>query len=358
MKIQEKLSTCPTTPGVYLMKNTQGEIIYVGKAKNLKKRVKSYFNKENTPKTKALVSKIADIDFMVTATESEAFILECNLIKKYKPRYNVCLKDDKTYPYIKISLDEKWPGIYVVRRPQFDKALYFGPYSSAGSVRVILRFITKVFPIRDCTNSKFANRTRPCLSYDIGRCTAPCVDFVELPRYQEDVENLVKFLRGHVRPVFMSLKNKMNDLSRNLKYEEAASMRDRIFAIEAMMEKQNVMTHEKRDQDVIVFKLIPASAGTGSTLHVLFFFLRGGALLSKRVFHAPVSTVMLSQEKEDFMGSFLSQYYEANFIPDEILTSDSLPRTLQDFLRNKVGKKIKISVPRSGEKKKLLRSEE
>ncbi|HLD74217.1 MAG TPA: excinuclease ABC subunit UvrC [Bdellovibrionota bacterium] len=365
MKIQEKLSTCPTTPGVYLMKNTQGEIIYVGKAKNLKKRVKSYFNKENTPKTKALVSKIADIDFMVTATESEAFILECNLIKKYKPRYNVCLKDDKTYPYIKISLDEKWPGIYVVRRPQFDKALYFGPYSSAGSVRVILRFITKVFPIRDCTNSKFANRTRPCLSYDIGRCTAPCVDFVELPRYQEDVENLVKFLRGHVRPVFMSLKNKMNDLSQNLKYEEAASMRDRIFAIEAMMEKQNVMTHEKRDQDVIVFKLIPASAGTGSTLHVLFFFLRGGALLSKRVFHAPVSTVMLSQEKEDFMGSFLSQYYEANFIPDEILTSDSLPRgegmkgrvkyqNLQDFLRNKVGKKIKISVPRSGEKKKLL----
>src|SRR3989338_7589340 len=232
MKIQEKLSHCPSQPGVYLMKNADAEIIYVGKAKNLKNRVKSYFNKKNLSKTKALVSKIADIDFMVTETESEAFILECNLIKKYKPRYNVSLKDDKTYPYIKVTTNEEWPGIYVVRRPQFDKALYFGPYSSAGAVRSTLRFITKVFPIRDCTNSKFTNRTRPCLSYDIGRCTAPCVHFVLPPRYQEDVDNLVKFLRGHAQSVFSDLKKRMNNLSHELKYEEAAEIRDRIFAIE------------------------------------------------------------------------------------------------------------------------------
>ncbi len=349
MKTQEKPLFYPSQPGVYLMKNADGEIIYIGKAKNLKNRVKSYFNKKNTAKTKALVSKIADIEFMVTKTESEAFILESTLIKKHKPRYNVSLKDDKSYPYIKVTLDEKWPGIYVVRRPQLDKALYFGPYSSAGAVRSTLRFITKVFPIRDCTNSKFANRTRPCLSYDIGRCTAPCVDFVEPIRYQEDVESLVKFLKGHAQSVFTDLKKRMGVLSESMKYEEAAQIRDRIFAIRTMLERQNVVTREKKDQDVIVFKM------GENLLHVLFFFLRGGALLSKRVFNIPVPTIIIDQERKDFLNSFLSQYYEINFIPDEVLVSGRVKyQMLKDFLAQKSGRNIKITIPRGGEKKKLI----
>ncbi|MBI2608503.1 MAG: excinuclease ABC subunit C [Deltaproteobacteria bacterium] len=388
MKIQEKISHMARCPGVYLMKDKHGHIIYVGKAKNLKVRVQSYFNKDQGVKTKALVSKIKDIECFVTDTEAEALILESTLIKKHKPRYNITFKDDKTYPYIKVTVQQKWPGIYMVRNPKDDGALYFGPYSSVGNARSVLRFMTKVFPIRDCTDTKFKNRTRPCLSYDIGRCTAPCVDFVKEEKYHEDVESFLKFLKGNTTSILKDFKSKMVEFSKGLKYEEAALIRDRILSVHAMMENQKVVSSHKEDQDIIAYIVIPAKAGIQPAIHFIFLFIRGGSLISKRIFHLKIPPLIIPENpsviasgarqshspsvipvprlrrvqapagiQEEQIISFLTQYYENQFIPDEIVIS--FPQhapldLLQNFLSTKKGKKVRIITPQTGEKKKLL----
>ncbi len=354
MKFQEKISKIPKLPGVYLMKDKAQEIIYVGKAKNLRNRVKSYFLKDRRVKTKALVSKIADIEYFVTHNETEAFILECTLIKKHKPRYNVSFKDDKSYPYIQVTLKDTWPGIYMVRRPQSDESLYFGPYSSVGAARIVLRYLTRVFPIRDCSDHKFKGRTRPCLSYDIGRCTAPCVGFVTKEKYNEDVSHLVEFLRGNTTPLVKNLHQKMKELSEQRNYEEAALVRDRIFAVETMMEKQKIIHRSQKDQDVISF------FAQGGEIHVLFLFIRGGFLLSKRDFHLKISQFFCHPEVEpkdlqDLVLSFLTQYYENNFIPDEVILGGQFStKTLSEYLSQKKRHKVHVLCPKLGQKKELL----
>ncbi|MBI3018846.1 MAG: excinuclease ABC subunit C [Deltaproteobacteria bacterium] len=227
MNLEKKVARAPLNPGVYLMKSAEGKIIYVGKAKNLRHRLKSYFQKtsDQSPKVQVLVSRIAELEWIITHTELEALMLECTLIKKHRPRYNVHLRDDKTYPYLRISVQEKWPQLSIVRRPKRDAALYFGPYMSAYSIRETLKLLTKIFPIRDCSLSKFSNRTRPCISYDIGICSAPCVGTISEEAYRKTVEDLVSFLRGKNKKIMSELKAKMSELSHQEKYEEAAQLR-------------------------------------------------------------------------------------------------------------------------------------
>ena len=373
--IQDKISAFPTITGVYLMKDKGGKIIYVGKAKNLRSRVRSYFLKkrewDRSIKTQKLVDKIDDIEFIGTRTETEALLLECELIKKHKPYYNVSLKDDKSYPYLKITVQEKWPGIYLIRRPEMDGALYFGPYSSVGSLKYVLKMLTKIFQIRDCSNVKFKNRTRPCLSYEIGRCTAPCVHFVKEDRYKLDVTGLISFLRGRVSGLEKDLKIRMKNFSETRKYEEAAHTRDQLVAISDMMEKQNVISTSKDDKDVIAFDIkvsdIAEEAHT-QTISLLFLYIRAGVLLSKRLFQW--KKIFFSQNLEtdvlENIKSFLTQYYETHFVPNEILIADTPMRgdrryfsssdfqDLTQLLREKTSHKVTIIIGRARVALKLI----
>ncbi|MBI2026222.1 MAG: excinuclease ABC subunit C [Deltaproteobacteria bacterium] len=382
INIQEKIKAFPTSPGVYLMKDVLGKILYIGKAKNLRSRVRSYFLKRKPIKTRSLVNKIRDIDFIATLTETEALLLECELIKKNKPYYNVSLKDDKSYPYLKITTQEEWPGIYLVRRPQMDKALYFGPYSSVGALKQVLKMLTKIFQMRDCSNTKFKNRSRPCLSYEIGRCTAPCVQFVSPERYSQDVDGLVSFLRGRVSGLEHELKKRMKQFSADKKYEDATHVRDQLIAISDMMEKQNVISKNKKDQDVIAFEVMsPDNSSQEKNLKValLFLYVRAGVLLSKREFQLDLVSHSDNRHNDiiENLKSFLTQYYESHFIPKEILISSAPPdgssppprcdgargrvllgnvrqfSDLSALLSQKISSQVSIHIPKSGEALKL-----
>lgn len=344
----EKIQNAPAQPGVYLMKSAEGRIIYVGKAKNLRHRLKSYFQrgKEHTARVATLVSRIADVNWIMTDTELEALMLECTLIKKHHPRYNVHLRDDKSYPYLRISVQEKWPQISIVRRPRRDEAVYFGPYTSAYSIRETMRFLTKIFPVRDCSPSKFKNRTRPCINYDIGICAAPCVNYVTQANYRKIIDDLVLFLKGKNKALLKELMLKMKQLSAGMKYEEAAQLRDRIRAIEHLLEKQKVVSLNDAYQDVIGFfrdkKHIEAAV----------LFIRAGSLLGKKSF----SFSGIEEEEEVFLSSFINQYYDEHLIPDEVIVSTE-PKDkalLEAYLKEKKGKKVALTIAKGGEKKALV----
>ncbi|OGP04372.1 MAG: excinuclease ABC subunit C [Deltaproteobacteria bacterium GWA2_38_16] len=342
-----KVKKSPLKPGVYLMKESSGKIIYVGKAKNLRNRLKSYFyTKDHTPKVAVMVSRVSDLSWIITDTELEALMLEGTLIKKYHPRYNIHLRDDKTYPYLRITVHEQWPKLEVVRRPKRDKALYFGPYTSAYSIRETLKLLTKIFPIRDCSESKFSNRTRPCLSYDIGICTAPCVNIISEGAYRKIVDDLISFLKGKKKDLLKALRNQMKELSSQTKYEEAAQLRDRIQGIEHLLEQQKVVSLKLTDQDVIGW------CRKEEDIEIALLFIRAGRLLGKKIF----SFSRVTQPEEDFLSSFILQYYEMEFIPDEIIVPVTLSdqKILQHFLFQQRSKAVKLIFPKSGEKKALL----
>lgn len=348
MNLEDKVRTAPLKPGVYLMKSCDGKIIYVGKAKNLRNRLKSYFQKTNafSPRIQVLVSRISNVLWIVTTTELEALMLECTLIKKHHPRYNVHLRDDKTYPYLRISIQEKWPQLSIVRKPKRDAAAYFGPYMSAYSIRDTLKLLTKIFPIRDCSASKFSNRKRPCISYDIGICTAPCVRYISESDYRKTVNDLISFLEGKNKKIIPELKVKMHEFSKQIKYEEAAAMRDRIDSIELLLQKQKVVKHMTHDQDVI------GMVKANQHIEVALLFIRGGRLLGKKTF----SFSGVIQEDSEFLSSFINQYYEEEFIPSEIILPLALSskKLLESHLFERSRKKVKCVVPKSGEKKALL----
>ena len=349
MNLGKKVAHAPLNPGVYLMKSAEGKIIYVGKAKNLRHRLKSYFQKtsDQSPKVKVLVSRIADLEWMITHTELEALMLECTLIKKHRPRYNVHLRDDKTYPYLRISVQEKWPQLSIVRRPKRDEALYFGPYMSAYSIRETLKLLTQIFPIRDCSSSKFSNRIRPCISYDMGICTAPCVQYISEEAYRKIVEGLVLFLRGKNKKILKELKAKMFELSHQEKYEEAAQLRNRIQGICHLLEKQKVVSLKQGDEDVVGLDR------KGQHVEVALLFVRAGRLLGQKTF----SFASVQEEDQDFLASFLYQYYDEQFIPDEIILPLSLSseeHLLKIYLEEKKQKPVNLVTPKSGEKKALV----
>jgi excinuclease ABC subunit C len=349
MNMEGKVGLLPESPGIYLLKDAKGTIIYIGKAKSLRNRVRSYFQRadERDVKTRTLISKIADVEYLVTDSEKEALILENNLIKKHKPRYNVKIKDDKNYPYLRLTVDEPCPRLMIARRVKRDGSLYFGPYPSALAARNTLKLIYKWFPLRACKDTKFKNRTRPCVNYQMGRCLAPCVGKVDAQTYREIVKEVRLFLKGKDRELIRILKEKMREKSERLDFEGAARIRDQIQSVEKVIEKQHVVSKGFLDQDVIGFH---RNGGLG----VQTLFVRNGMLMGGRFF-------TLSHREwpnEEIISSFINQFYgEGKFIPQEIL----LPFSLQDrplfeqWLTEKKGSRVRLMVPKRGDRLHLLR---
>ncbi len=349
MTIEEKIQCFPESPGVYLLKDPKGTIIYIGKAKGIRNRVRSYFQRadERDIKTRTLISKIADVDYLVTESEKEALILENNLIKKYKPRYNIKIKDDKNYPCLRLTIKEFFPRLMIVRRIKKDSSLYFGPFPSALAVRNTLKLIYKLFPLRSCKDAKFKNRTRPCINYQMGRCLAPCVGKVDAHTYEEIVKEVRLFLEGKDHELIRILRGKMKEKSDRLDFEGAARIRDQIQSIEKVIEKQHVVSKGFLDQDVIGFH---RNGGIG----VQTLFVRNGMLMGGRFF----SFSHQNWPDEEIISSFINQFYgEGKFIPQEIL----LPFSIQDhelieqWLTERKGNRVTLMVPKRGDRLHLVR---
>ncbi len=346
----EEVKKAPQAPGVYLFKDARGEVLYVGKAKDLRKRLQSYLRVDlaQSPKVQAMLARVRHLELILARSEKEALLLEANLIKKYRPRYNVVLRDDKAYPLLRISWHETFPGLRVVRRRRKkDKALYFGPFPSAGAVRETLRFLGQLFPLRRCSTAEFRRRQRPCLYHQIGRCPAPCVGKISAEDYRKIVAKAVMFLRGQGQDVLQQLRKEMFACAERLEFERAAVLRDRIQAIEKTLESQVVALSEDRDLDVF-FVVHEREKVSGSVL-----FVRGGALLGKKTFH-----LSRAEGSEAALYSLvLRQFYdEGKYLPEEILLP-VVPEDrefLTEWLGELAGHRVIIKVPQRGVRKKLL----
>ena len=344
-ELTAQVALLPDKPGVYLMRDQAGKIIYVGKAVNLKNRVRSYFQQRGlSAKTEALVARIASFETIVTATEMEALILECNLIKKHRPRYNISLRDDKTYPFIKVTLNEAFPRVYATRRLEKDGAKYYGPYASAGAMHETISLLKKLFPLRSCRSM---DAQRPCLEYHIKRCLAPCAGLVDQESYLAMVRTVCLFLEGRSADVEKDLKRRMLAASEELKFELAGRLRDQLAAVRQVMEKQNIVTGAG-DQDVL------GLARLGGQSCVQVFFVRSGKMVGRDRF-------MLSggdnETDGDILAAFVKQYYhEAAFIAREILTPVVLPESelLASWLSERKGGAVHLLTPQRGSKRDLV----
>ena len=339
----------PGEPGVYLMRDAAGAVIYVGKARSLRKRLSSYFSGSGKPdiKTAVLIKKIADIETIVTASEKEALILESNLIKRHRPRYNVILKDDKRYPSLRLDVTHPYPRLSIVRKPKKDGALYFGPYASAHAVRQTLKIINKTFKLRKCTNREFTIRTRPCLHCQMQGCLAPCCRDVNREEYTEMVREVVLFLKGRTPDLIRKIKAEMVAAAERQDYEKAARLRDKMFALERTVEKQVAVSTDVKDRDVI------ACARSAELSLVTLLFVRGGFLLGSRTFNFTAPIV----DDPELISAFIRQYYEtAQFIPNEILIPVFPEETtlLEEWLQAVKGTRVVLRRPRRGEKARLL----
>ena len=339
----------PGEPGVYLMRDAAGAVIYVGKARSLRKRLSSYFSGSGKPdiKTAVLIKKIADIETIVTASEKEALILESNLIKRHRPRYNVILKDDKRYPSLRLDVTHPYPRLSIVRKPKKDGALYFGPYASAHAVRQTLKIINKTFKLRKCTNREFTIRTRPCLHCQMQGCLAPCCRDVKREEYTEMVREVVLFLKGRTPDLIRKIKAEMVAAAERQDFEKAARLRDKMFALERTVEKQVAVSTDVKDRDVI------ACARSAELSLVTLLSVRGGFLLGSRTFNFTAPIV----DDPELISAFIRQYYEtAQFIPNEILIPVFPEETtlLEEWLQAVKGTRVVLRRPRRGEKARLL----
>lgn len=342
----------PRKPGVYLMKNVDGKILYIGKARDLRARVRAYIRGTDTrPMISFLMEKVRDIEFIVTGTEKEALILENNLIKIHHPRYNVDFRDDKAYFHIRIDPRDVYPRFQLFRRPKKDGARYFGPYPSSAAAKETLRFIQSIFPLRTCRDRDFATRRRPCLEFDIGRCTAPCVGRIEKAAYFRLVEESLSFLEGRGKTLLANLRAGMEEASKNLQFEEAATLRDRIAAIEETIEKQRVESAIYRNRDIF------GMYREGGLTQVCALFVRKGRVIGQKIF----PLVRIGLEPAEILASLIKQYYDTDTdIPDEIL----MPARLEDesvigeWLSEKRGRLVLLIVPQRGEGRDLLMAAE
>ncbi|MGB4393144.1 MAG: excinuclease ABC subunit UvrC, partial [Bacillota bacterium] len=279
---RDELAACvgelPASPGVYVFRGEGGEVLYVGKAINLRNRVRSYFGSNLSAKTEALMSRVEGLEIIVVDSESEAFILESNLIKKHRPRYNILLRDDKQYPYLRIDLNQEWPTVSVVRRMSKDGARYFGPFTRPGSVRETLAFLRRIFPYRTCSDKSLAQATRPCLNYHIGRCLGPCTGQVTREEYMETINEVVKFLEGRHKDVRDRLEKRMQELAAKLDFENAARVRDRIRALDDVTERQKVVLTDMKHRDVL------GLARSGKYAFVALLPVREGKLMGREGF--------------------------------------------------------------------------
>ncbi|WP_413293536.1 excinuclease ABC subunit UvrC [Bdellovibrio sp. HCB185ZH] len=316
-EIRDRVREFPTQSGVYLMKGPGDKIIYIGKAKSLRNRVRSYFtdSKDHSPKTRLLVSNILEVEYILTKTEVEAFLLEASLIKKHRPKYNIRLRDDKAYPYIRMSWSDKYPRLFVARKVKRDGSLYFGPYTSGLAVQGTIRFLNRTFKIRDCTDAMFNTRKRPCMTYQIGRCTAPCVEYITQEDYKSEVEGAKLFLKGQNKKVIKALKEKMMGAADEEKFEVAARLRDSIEAIKTILEKQSVINDTtEKDQDAVGYYGDERGCLI-ETVHV-----RAGRVIGTRPHFLPhFDPNDSAEDPREWMVDFLNQYYEDNFIPDDVL---------------------------------------
>jgi len=349
--ITEQLRQLPTSPGVYLMKDAEGNILYVGKAANLNHRVRSYFGtKQNlSPKLQRMVARVNDFDFFVTTSEQEALILELNLIKRHRPHYNVRLKDDKTFPYLKIDTSEDWPRAHITRRLEEDGARYFGPFASAKSVRQTLKTIKGIFPFRSCSKAITGTDPRPCLEYHIRHCLAPCIGAVSQPEYDEVIKQVILFLEGKQERVIQELESKMEKAAEALDFEKAALIRDQIQAVNRVVEGQRIATTVRGEQDVIAF------AGDKDQAYVQVFFIRSSKLIGRESF---VLQGTRSEEPWQIMTSFIKQFYGSTpYIPPLLLLQYPVEDTLviESWLQSKKGTKVNIQVPCRGNKKQLVK---
>ena len=348
--LSDIVDSMPRKPGVYLMKDGAGNIIYVGKAINLLNRVRSYFHAsaDHPPKVLRLVQQIADIDFIVTASELEALILENTLIKKHKPHYNVRMKDDKRYPYIKITVQEDYPRIYIVRRIRDDGARYFGPYTSSKAVHRTMDLLRAMFPYLTCKRKITGKDKRPCLYYYIGRCVGPCIGAVTREEYHGLIDRVCLFLEGKHTKILDGIRAQMTRAAENLEFERAAKLRDQIQAVEQVVERQKVVSAALTDQDIIAF------ARNNGEACVQVFFIRGGKLLGREYF---VLTGTTDEDAKDITTSFVKQFYsDAAYVPPEILLQSEVDEVqiIESWLRSRRGHKVALKVPQRGRKRDLV----
>lgn len=348
--IKKRLNSIPLQPGVYLMKGEHGRVLYVGKSVNLRNRVRSYFqtSANHSPKLQRLVWSTADLEFIVTSSELEALILECNLIKRHRPRYNVRLKDDKRYPYIKVTWQEDFPRIRVVRRPKRDGARYFGPYTSSAAMRKTLDLLRRIFPYLTCKRTITGTDGRACLFYHIERCMGPCIGAVSLEDYRNMMEQVCLFLAGKAEEIVSSLKQGMESAAEQLDFEQAARLRDQIDAVEQVISRQRVISTAMTDQDVIAF-----ARDDGETCAQVFF-VRSGKLIGREYFLMDGAKGVESQE---ILASFIKQFYsDTAYVPPEILLPSDIAEAhvIERWLRDKRGTKVALRVPRRGQKRELV----
>jgi len=349
-KIQEKLDALPTKPGCYLMKDAGGTVLYVGKAANLRSRVRSYFqaSASHSRKVDRLVAGIVDLDFIVTASELEALILESNLIKLHRPRFNVRLKDDKHYPYIKITWQEEYPKVLVVRRMERDGARYFGPFTASWAVQQTLNTLRRVFPYHTCNRIITGQDERACLYLDIGLCLGPCIGAAGKEEYRAMIDGLGHFLEGRSDQVVADLDAQMQAAARRMEFEQAAAYRDQLAAIQRVIERQKIVSAAMADQDVIAF----ARADGDACVQV--FFIRQGRLIGREYF---VLDGAADESDGEVVTSFVKQFYgDAAYVPPEILLPQEIDEALviQEWLRSRRGHKVLIRVPRRGHKRELV----
>ena len=345
----QKLPTVSAEPGVYLMRDAQGQIIYVGKARNLRKRLAAYFKPSGhaDPKLGALAARIADFETIITRTEKEALILESNLIKQHRPRYNVVLKDDKRYPSLRLDPGEDFPRFTIARKIGEDDALYFGPFASAHAVRETLGIITKTFKLRKCKASEFRIRTRPCLHCQMNGCLAPCCRDVDPRVYQEQVQEAVLFLKGRTHELIRKIRGQMDEASEACEFEKAARLRDKLFALERTVEKQIAVTTDFHDRDVF------AAAASGDAGVIMCFSVRGGFVTGTRCFPFPETMAA----EDEMLSAFIRQYYGPGaFVPGEIFVSHQLEDAalIEEWLSAERGQKVRLVRPERGEKARLL----
>ena len=345
--IEAEIKKLPAKPGVYIMRNKEDEIIYVGKAISLKNRVTQYFRKTNkTQRIKNMVSLIDHFEYIVTDNEAEALILECNLIKENRPKFNVLLKDDKTYPYIRIGTKEEYPSVYITRRIQNDGAKYFGPYANPGAAKEMLNFIKEKFQIRQCKN--FKSHDRPCLNYHIKKCLAPCVRYVSREEYMVQINQIIMLLEGKTNKILKELEKEMKQASQNLEFEKAAKIRDRMQSIERISEKQKVSNISENNIDVIgIYK-------NELSVCIEVFFVRGSKMIDRQHYFFDD---LKDMETKEILSGFVKQFYMGELeYPNKIMLQEEIEdkEVVEEWLSNKAGKKVEIKTPQKGEKLRFV----
>lgn len=350
--IEEELKKLPSLPGVYIMHDRHDTIIYVGKAISLKNRVRQYFQKSRNLgiKKEQMVEQIERFEYIVTDSELEALVLESNLIKEHKPKYNTMLKDDKNYPFIKVTVGETFPRIMTARSMKKDKSKYFGPYTSAGAVKDVIELTRKLYHLRTCTRNlpRDVGKERPCLYYHIKQCQAPCQGYISKEEYRKQVDSLLDFLGGNHKSVLKELEEKMLQASGEMKFEEAAQYRDLMQSVEKIGERQKITDHPGEDKDII------AAAMENDDAVVQVFFVRDGKLIGRDHFYMKTAP---GENRRGILSSFLKQFYAGTpFIPREIMLQEEIEdrELLEEWLESRKGRKVRITVPKKGTKEKLV----